>query len=175
MKKLLILFITFLCITSASFAQTIDFDKKLKELGIELSAPSKPVANYVKAVRTGNLLFLSGHGPQKADGSNITGKVGKDLSAEQGYAAAKQVGVSILSTLKAELGDLNKVKRVVKVLGMVNCTDDFVDQPKVMNGFSDLMVAVFGEKGKHARSAVGMNSLPSNITVEIEIVVELEN
>lgn len=159
---------------STSFAQKVDFDKKLKELGIELTAVSKPVANYVKAVRTGNLLYLSGHGPTKADGTNITGKVGKDLTVDQGYDAAKQVGIAILSTLKAELGDLNKVKRVVKVLGMVNCTEDFVDQPKVMNGFSDLMVAVFGEKGKHARSAVGMYALPSNISVEVEIIVELE-
>lgn len=174
MKKIITL-LTCLTIVAATSAQTIDFDKKLKDLGIELSAPVKPVANYVKAVRTGNLLYLSGHGPTKADGSNITGKVGKDLTIEQGYDAAKQVGVAILSTLKAELGDLNKVKRVVKVLGMVNCTENFVDQPKVMNGFSDLMVAVFGEKGKHARSAVGMYALPSNIAVEVEIVVELEN
>ncbi len=175
MKKRLISFLTILCIVSTSFAQKVDFDKKLKELGIELTAASKPVANYVKAVRSGNLLYLSGHGPTKADGTNITGKVGKDLTVDQGYDAAKQVGIAILSTLKAELGDLNKVKRVVKVLGMVNCTEDFVDQPKVMNGFSDLMVAVFGEKGKHARSAVGMYALPSNISVEVEIIVELEN
>ena len=173
MKKISTL-LTCLVVVAAS-AQTIDFDKKLKDLGIELSAPSKPVANYVKAVRSGNLLYLSGHGPTKADGTNTTGKVGKDLTTEQGYDAAKQVGVAILSTLKAELGDLNKVKRVVKVLGMVNCTENFVDQPKVMNGFSDLMVAVFGEKGKHARSAVGMYALPSNISVEVEIIVELEN
>ena len=167
--------ITLFVIATASVAQTIDFDKKLKELGIELYTPSKPMGNYVKAVRTGNLLYLAGHGPTKADGSNITGKVGKDLTTEQGYDAAKQVGVAMLSTLKAELGDLNKVKRVVKVLGMVNCTENFVDQPKVMNGFSDLMVAVFGDKGKHARSAVGMYALPSNIAVEVEIIVDLEN
>lgn len=167
--------ITLFVIATASVAQTIDFDKKLKELGIELYTPSKPLGNYVKAVRTGNLLYLAGHGPTKADGSNITGKVGKDLTTEQGYDAAKQVGVAMLSTLKVELGDLNKVKRVVKVLGMVNCTENFVDQPKVMNGFSDLMVAVFGDKGKHARSAVGMYALPSNIAVEVEIIVELEN
>ena len=174
MKKLLPLLL-FFAVHNASFSQTVDFNKKLKELGIELYAPSKPMGNYVKAVRTGNLLYLAGHGPTKADGSNITGKVGKDLTTEQGYEAAKQVGVAILSTLKAELGDLNKIKRVVKVLGMVNCTENFVDQPKVMNGFSDLMVAVFGDKGKHARSAVGMYALPSNIAVEVEIVVELEN
>lgn len=174
MKKLLSLF-TCLILAASSIAQTIDFDKKLKDLGIELYTPSKPMGNYVKAVRTGNLLYLAGHGPTKADGSNITGKVGKDLTTEQGYDAAKQVGVAMLSTLKAELGDLNKVRRVVKVLGMVNCTENFVDQPKVMNGFSDLMVAVFGDRGKHARSAVGMYALPSNIAVEVEIIVELEN
>jgi enamine deaminase RidA (YjgF/YER057c/UK114 family) len=168
------LFIMFLICSSVVVAQKVDYDKKLKELGIELYAPTKPMANYVKAVRTGNLLFLAGHGPTKADGSNITGKVGADLTTEQGYEAAKQTAISILSTLKGELGDLNKVKRVVKVLGMVNCTDTFTDQPKVINGFSDLMVAVFGEKGKHARSAVGMNALPSNIAVEIEIIVEVE-
>ncbi|MBL7873235.1 MAG: RidA family protein [Cyclobacteriaceae bacterium] len=169
------LLFVFIIVSSTSFAQSkIDYDKKLKELGIELSAPSKPIANYVKAVRVGNLLYLSGHGPAKADGTNMTGKVGTEVTTEDGYAAAKQTGISILSTLKSELGDLNKVKRIVKVLGMVNCTDTFTDQPKVINGFSDLMVAVFGDKGKHARSAVGMNSLPSNITVEIEIIVEVE-
>jgi enamine deaminase RidA (YjgF/YER057c/UK114 family) len=173
MKNLLA--IVFILLATSSFAQSkIDYDKKLKELGIELFAPSKPMANYVKAVRVGNLLYLSGHGPGKADGTNITGKVGSELTTEDGYAAARQTGISLLSTLKGELGDLNKVKRIVKVLGMVNCTDTFTDQPKVINGFSDLMVAVFGEKGKHARSAVGMNSLPSNITVEIEIIVEVE-
>lgn len=161
-------------ITLTATAQTVDYDKKLKDLGIELMAPTRPMANYVKAVRTGNLLFLAGHGPTRSDGSNITGKVGKDLTLEQGYDAAKQTAISLLSTLKAELGDLNKVKRVVKVLGMVNCGPDFTDQPKVINGCSDLLVAVFGEKGKHARSAVGMNSLPSNIAVEIEIIVEVE-
>ena len=173
MKNVATLF-TFLIITATTFAQT-DFDKKLKEMGIELFPPSKPMGNYVKVVRSGNLLFTAGHGPTKADGSNITGKVGKDLTLEQGTEAARQAGIAILSTLKAELGDLNKVRRIVKVLGMVNCTENFTDQPKVMNGFSDLMVAVFGDKGKHARSAVGMYVLPSNIAVEVEIVVEIEN
>lgn len=173
MKPLIALLLLF-SVARISTAQLIDYDKKLKELGIELITPSKPVANYVKAVRTGNLLYLSGDGPMKSDGKYITGKLGADLTIEQGYEAAKQTGISILSTLKAELGDLNKVKRVVKVLGMVNCTNSFTDQPKVINGCSDLMVAVFGEKGKHARSAVGMASLPSNIAVEIEIIVEVE-
>jgi enamine deaminase RidA (YjgF/YER057c/UK114 family) len=154
--------------------QAQDVEAKLKEQKIELFKPTAPLANYVKAVRVGNLIFLAGHGPTKADGSNITGKVGKDLSVEQAYMAARQTAISMLSTLKAELGDLNKVKRVVKVLGMVNCTEDFIDQPKVINGFSDLIVSVFGEKGLHARSAVGMNSLPSNIAVEVEMIVEVE-
>src|SRR6516162_3211834 len=168
MKKLLTLL--FACTSAIGFSQKIDFDKKLKEIGIELYTPTKPMANYVKVVRTGNLLYFAGHGPTKADNSNITGKVGKDLTLEQGYDAAKQTGIALLSTLKGEVGDLNKVKRIVKVLGMVNCTENFTDQPKVINGFSDLMVAVFGEKGKHARSAVGMYMLPSNIAVEIEMI-----
>lgn len=174
MKSIFLSLILTFCFSFVLAQQKTDYDKKLKELGIELYEPTKPMANYVKVVRTGNLLYLAGHGPTRADGSNITGKVGVDMTTDQGYQAAKQTGISILSTLKGELGDLNKVKRIVKVLGMVNCTDTFTDQPKVINGFSDLMVAVFGEKGKHARSAVGMNSLPNNITVEIEIIVEVE-
>jgi enamine deaminase RidA (YjgF/YER057c/UK114 family) len=172
MKKFILLPLLFF--VSICKAQSVDAEKKLKELGIELITPTKPMANYVKAVRTGNLIFLAGHGPSKADGTLITGKVGKELSTEQGAEAARQTGISLLSTLKAELGDLNKVKRIVKVLGMVNCTENFTDQPKVINGFSDLMVQVFGEKGKHARSAVGMYALPSNMAVEIEMIVEIE-
>ncbi|MBM3177267.1 MAG: RidA family protein [Bacteroidetes bacterium] len=174
MKKIAVILMT-LTLGSTVFAQKIDFDKKLKDLGVELYAPTKPMANYVKAVRTGNLIFLAGHGPTFADNTNITGKVGKDLTLEQGAQAARQVGIALLSTLKGEIGDLNKVKRVVKVLGMVNCTENFYDQPKVMNGFSDMMVAIFGEKGKHARSAVGMYALPQNIAVEIEMIVEVED
>jgi enamine deaminase RidA (YjgF/YER057c/UK114 family) len=173
MKRLSIVLLT-LAISFASSGQKIDFDKKLKELGVELFPPSKPVANYVKAVRVGNLLFISGHGPTKADGSNITGKIGKDLTIEQGYEAAKLTATGIISTLKAELGDLNKVKRIVKVNGWVNCNPDFTEQPKVVNGCSDLMVALFGEKGKHARAAMGAIALPSNIAIEIEMVVEVE-
>lgn len=165
----------FLCLAMLSgfvFAQTPEAN--LKELNIELFKPAAPMANYVRAVRTGNLIFLAGHGPTRADGTNIQGKVGKDLTVEQGYEAAQQAAIALLSTLKSEVGDLSKVKRIVKVLGMVNCTEDFKDQPKVINGFSDLMVQVFGEKGKHARSAVGMYALPSNIAVEIEMIVEVE-
>jgi enamine deaminase RidA (YjgF/YER057c/UK114 family) len=155
-------------------AQT-DPEKKLKELNITLPTPGKPMANYVKYVQTGKLIYLAGHGPQKGDGTYIYGKVGKELSVEQGYEAAKVTGIAMLATLKSAVnGDLKKVKRVVKVLGMVNCAEGFTAQPKVMNGFSDLMVAVFGEKGKHARSAVGMYMLPDNIAVEIEMIVEVE-
>jgi enamine deaminase RidA (YjgF/YER057c/UK114 family) len=159
---------------SASYGQN-SVDEKLKELGIELITPTNPVANYAKAVRTGNLVYLSGHGPTKADGKDITGKVGKDLTAEQGIEAAKRTAISLLSTLKMELGgDLSRVKRIVKVNGWVNCTDTFKDQPKVMNGCSDLLVAVFGAKGKHARTSLGTNALPSNIAIEIEMIVEVE-
>ena len=173
MKKLYILSV-FLLVWINLSAQRVDYEKKLKDLGIELFTPGKPIANYVKAVRTGNLIFLAGHGPTKADGSNITGKVGKDLSLEQGYDAARQTAIALLSTLKAEIGDFNTVKRIVKLNGWVNCPADFTDQPKVINGCSDLLVAVFGEKGKHARAALGANALPMNIAVEIEMIVEVE-
>lgn len=152
-----------------------DPESKLKEMGITLPEMSKPVANYVKYVQTGKLIYLSGHGPKNSKGDDITGKVGEGTSIEQGYDAARACGIQLLATLKdATGGDLKKVKRIVKVFGMVNCTTGFTDQPKVMNGFSDLMVAVFGEKGKHARSAVGMIALPNNIVVEIEMIVEVE-
>lgn len=151
-----------------------DPESKLKELGVKLSNPSNPVANYVNVVRSGNLLFLSGKGPLKDDGNYIKGKVGTNLTIEQGYEAARLTGINQLSVLKSTLGNLKKVKRIVKVLGMVNCSSEFTDHPKVINGYSDLMVEVFGQKGKHARAAVGMVSLPSNIAVEIEMIVEIE-
>jgi enamine deaminase RidA (YjgF/YER057c/UK114 family) len=150
-------------------------EEKLKELKIELPSVSKPIANYVNAVRVGNLIFLAGKGPAKADGSYITGKLGKELTIAEGQEAARVTAINILAALKAELGDLNKVKRVVKVLGMVNADPDFKDHPKVMNGFSDLIVSIFGDKGKHARSSVGMCSLPFNMAVEIEMIVEVED
>jgi enamine deaminase RidA (YjgF/YER057c/UK114 family) len=171
--KHLLLFLLVCYSTSQLFAQTPE--QKLKEKGIVLPSPSKPVANYVNAVRTGNLIFLAGKGPKKTDGTDITGKVGKDLTVEEGYEAAKWVAINQLAALKAEIGDLNKVKRIVKVLGMVNCESSFTDHPKVINGFSDFMVEIFGAKGKHARSAVGMGSLPNNIAVEVEMIVEVKN
>ena len=173
MKKIVIAFFSFGILNFNAVSQ--DAETKLKEKGIVLTAPGKPVANYVNAVRVGNLLYLAGKGPTKPDGTNITGKVGKDLTIEQGYDAARLTAINHLAVLKAELGSLNKVKRIVKVLGMVNCTEDFKDQPKVVNGYSDLMVEIFGDKGKHARSAVGMYALPSNIAVEVEVIVEIED
>ena len=149
-------------------------EKRLKELGIELGSVSAPVANYVNAVRTGNLLFLAGKGPRAGkDGKRPKGKVGREYTVEQAYEHARTVGLDLISVMRAELGSLDKVKRIVKVLGMVNAVPDFEDQPKVINGCSDLFVAVLGERGRHARSAVGMGSLPNNMTVEIEAVMRV--
>jgi len=150
-------------------------EAKIKKLGLQLPSPATPVANYVPAVRTGNLVFLSGHGPLREDGSLITGKLGSDLSVEEGYEAAKRTAIGLLGSLKGFIGDLDKVRRVVKLLGMVNCEPTFKDHPKVINGASDLLVEVFGDKAKHARSAVGMNGLPFNMAVEIEMIVEVED
>jgi enamine deaminase RidA (YjgF/YER057c/UK114 family) len=150
-------------------------EARIKELGLSLPQPPKPGGNYVPGVRVGNLLFLSGHGPGRADGApSARGKVGRDLSLEDGYKTAREVGINLLGTARALLGSLDKVKRVVKVLGMVNSAEGFGDQPKVINGFSDLMDEVFGENGRHARSAVGMAELPSGIPVEIEMILEVE-
>jgi len=151
-------------------------EARLKELEITLPQPATPLANYVGAVRVGNLLFVSGHGPDRTDGKPMArGKVGRELTVEQAYQVARSVGLALLATTRTQLGSLDKVKRVVKVLGMVNSADDFGDQPKVINGFSDLMVQVFGEAiGKHARSAVGMAALPMGIPVEIEMILEVE-
>lgn len=172
MKKIIIF--TFCILSISGLLRAQDPEAKLKEKGIVLATPASPIANYVNAVRVGNLLYLAGKGPQKADNTYITGKLGKDLSVEQGYEAARLTAINHLAVIRAELGSLNKVKRIVKVLGMVNCTDTFTDQPKVINGYSDLMVEIFGEKGKHARSAVGMSSLPLNMAVEVEVIVEIE-
>jgi len=153
----------------------MQIEARLKEMGIELPPAVTPVANYVPAVKSGHLVFLSGHGPFDEGGSLITGKVGGDLAVEQGYQAARRVAIGLLGSLKTAIGDLDKVKRVVKLLGMVNCGPEFTDQPKVINGASDFLVEVFEDKGKHARSAVGMNALPMNIAVEIEMIVEVED
>jgi enamine deaminase RidA (YjgF/YER057c/UK114 family) len=150
-------------------------EARLKEKNITLPQQPTPMANYVSAVRTGNLLFLSGHGPIRDGKPTARGKVGKDLSVEQGYQVAREVGLLLLSTTRAHLGSLDKVRRVVKVLGMVASAEGFGDHPKVINGCSDLMVEVFGEAvGKHARSAVGLAELPVGIPVEIEMILEVE-
>jgi enamine deaminase RidA (YjgF/YER057c/UK114 family) len=150
-------------------------EQKLKDLSIELNEVSQPIASYVNCVRTGNLLYLSGKGPLKKDKTYVTGKVGKDLSIEEGNDAARLVAIDHIAVLKDELGDLTRVKRIVKAFGMVNCTSDFVNQAKVINGYSDLMFSVFGEKGRHARSAVSMHALPLNFAVEVEVIVEIED
>ena len=144
---------------------------RLRELGIELPVPAQPVATYVRFVQTGNLLLISGTGPSEAVPK---GKLGQELTIEQGYEVARDVGLQLIATAKAALGDLDRVKRVLKVLGMVASAPDFYDQPKVINGCSDLLVEVFGDKGRHTRSAVGFVALPNNIAVEIECMLEVE-
>jgi enamine deaminase RidA (YjgF/YER057c/UK114 family) len=148
---------------------------RLKELNIELPKAPNPVANYVNGVRTGNLIFLAGKGPRYTDGTEMTGKLGVDISIEQGYEGARLTAVNQIAVLKEMLGDLKKVKRIVKVLAFVNSDPNFIEQPKVINGFSDLMVAVFGEKGIHARAAIGVATLPRAQAVEVEVVVEIED
>jgi len=153
---------------------TNSIDQRLKELGIELPEPPIPMANYVPYTRTGNLLFLSGQGPRVGLKEFKTGKVGLDVTAEEAHDHARLVGIQLLAAAKHALGDLGRVRRVVKLLGLVNGTPEFQNQPQVINGCSDLFVEVFGESGRHARSAIGAGSLPGNITVEIEAIFEVE-
>ena len=152
--------------------QAYDPEARLRELRLTLPRPAAPVANYVNAVRVGNLLYLAGH--SECGEQFMTGKVGRDVTVDSAYVSARRTALCLLSTLKAELGDLRKVRRVVKVFGMVNATPEFTDHPRVINGCSDLLVQVFGERGRHARSAVGMASLPANIPVEVEMIVEVD-
>lgn len=149
-------------------------ETRLAELGIELPTPGAPVANYVNAVRSGNLMFLAGKGPALPEGGYVTGKLGRDLTIEEGYEAARLTGIQHIAVLKAELGDLSRVRRIVKVNGMVNGTEDFLESPAVINGYSDLMAEVFGERGKHARAAVVVQSLPLGIAVEVDVIVEVD-
>jgi enamine deaminase RidA (YjgF/YER057c/UK114 family) len=158
---------------AAAPAGIADPEAKLKELGITLPASSPPIANYVNAVQVGNLLYLAGKGPLPQDGKEVVGRLGKGMTIEQGYQAARSTAIAHIAVLKQELGDLKRVVRIVKVLGMVNSDPAFTQQPAVVNGYSDLMVAVFGEKGKHARSSVGMATLPGGIPVEVEVIVEI--
>ncbi len=152
----------------------MSIEAKIQELKLELPEAPKPGGIYNPVVQVDNMLYISGHGPVKLDGSMHTGRVGDDLTEEQGVAAARAVGLTMLATLKANLGDLDRIERFVKVLGMVNAAPDFKRHPQVINGFSELIVEVFGENGRAARSAVGMGSLPGNITVEVEAIVQLK-
>lgn len=149
-------------------------EQKLAELGLALPPVRPPAGTYLPAVRSGDLVFLAGHGPGRPDGSFITGRLGDGLSVEQGYEAARTTALALLASLKSEIGDLDRVRRIVKVFGMVRCTPEFGEQPAVINGASDLFVELYGDAGRHARSAVGMMALPMGIAVEIEMVVEVE-
>ena len=150
-------------------------EAKIVELGLEFPEPPTPGGTYFPVVQVGDICYVSGHGPVQVDGTMITGKVGAEMSEEEGNAAARVVGLAVLATLKAHLGSLDRVTRFVKVLGMVNCTPEFGTQPQVINGFSDLLVEVFGEAGRAARSAVGMGALPGNIPVEVEAIVQVSD
>ncbi|HMK63755.1 MAG TPA: RidA family protein [Acidimicrobiales bacterium] len=149
-------------------------EDKIIQLGIELPPVPPPVANFIRARQVGSLLFLSGHGPVRPDGSRVVGKVGTDLDVEEAKAAARLTGLNLLATARAQLGSLDRVRAVVKVLGMVNSGPGFDQQPEVVDGFSDLMVEVFGEQGRHARSAVGMAELPFGIPIEIEMILDVD-
>ncbi len=151
-------------------------ERRIKDLGLTLPpSPPAPAANYVLTVQTGNLLFVSGHGPHNDGTVKMTGKLGRDLSLNEGYQAARSTGLNLLASIREAIGDLNRISRIVKVTGMVNCTEDFADCPKVINGCSDLFAEIFGEAGKHTRAAVGMQSLPFQWPVEIEMIVELKS
>ena len=177
MRRLLI---TTLCLSLVSLASlgaaetSTSPEAKLAALGLTLPVTNSPIANYVPAVRAGNLVFLSGHLPYDAAGKVIAGKVGQDTDEKTAHAAARTTALALLASLKKEIGDLSKVKRIVKVSGFVNGTADFTAQPAVMTGCSDLLVAVFGDRGKHARAALGMASLPRGAVVEIEMIVEVQ-
>ena len=160
-------------VTDSTLVAAYDVEKRLDSLKIRLPKISPPIANYVNVTQSGKTLYLAGKGPKTLDGQYIKGKLGQDLVTEDGYKAARVVGIMQLAVLKDYLGDLNRVKRILKVQGMVNATPDFTNHPEVINGYSDLMVEVFGERGKHARAAVGMGSLPRNICVEIDMIVEI--
>ena len=150
-------------------------EAKLKELGLQLPTPPVPVASYVPWRRAGQLLYLSGQGPRDDAGNISVGRLGRDCSVERGYADARRIGLQLLSTIRAAIGSLDHVEAVIKLLGMVNAEPDFGDQPKVINGCSDVLIEVLGERGKHARSAVGMGSLPNAMTVEVEAIILIKD
>ncbi|CAM9939801.1 unnamed protein product [Ectocarpus sp. 8 AP-2014] len=155
--------------------RSVHTEAKLKELGIELPTPKAPLGNFVMTVRTGNLLYTSGHLPTSLEGETTTGKVGQELNEEEAQEAARKVALQLIASIKKDLGDLDRVTRIVKLVGFVNCTDGFAGQPKVVDGASDLFAEVFGERGVHSRSAVGTNALPMNVPVEIEAIVEFDD
>lgn len=171
------IFLCFLLLLNAMIVvgQSESPEQVLTRLKLQIPPFEKPNANYVKFVRSGNMIYLAGHIPCGEPAPEYKGKLGTDLTIEQGYKAARQTTLCLLATLKEATGDLSKVKRIIRVFGMVNSSPEFIDQPKVMNGCSDLLVEVFGEKGKHARAAVGMVSLPNNSSVEIEMIVEVND
>lgn len=174
MKILLTLLISLgFCLSAAIAAEKASPEERLTALGVTLPEVPAAIANYVPAVRSGQLVFLAGQIARGADGKFLAGKVGRDFTEAQAAEAARTCTVQLLAVLKAEIGDLSKVKRIVRVGGFVNCTDDFTTQSKVVNGASDLLVAVFGDSGKHARAAVGVSSLPAGAPVEIELIAEL--
>ena len=148
-------------------------ESKLAELGYTLPAPPEPIGNYVSACRSGNIMWMAGVGPRRADGSSISGKLGADLSVDQGYQAARWCALNLLARIKAELGDLDRVSRILKVVGMVNSAPDFVRQAQVVDGASDLFVGLYGDRGRHSRSAPGMGALPGNSAVIVECVIEV--
>ena len=175
MKRHLLALLSSLAVFSISTVRAEETpEDRLVELGITLPEVSPSIANYVGVVQTGNLLFLSGHIPRDAAGAFLTGRLGSNMDVEAGYEAARLAGIALLATLKDHLGELDRVKRVVKVFGMVNATPEFTSHSQVINGCSDLMVEVFGEKGRHARAASGFSSLPVGACVEIEMIVEVE-
>jgi enamine deaminase RidA (YjgF/YER057c/UK114 family) len=149
-------------------------EEKIRELGLNLDSAGPPAGNYVPAVRTGNLVYVSGQLPVRPDGTRVTGRLGDDMSVEDGYAAARLCAVALMARLRGEIGNLDRLRRIVKVTGYVNATPDFTQQAQVINGASDLLAEVFGEAGKHARAAVGMNSLPAGCAVEVDLIAEVE-
>lgn len=175
MKRTVVLASIVLAIASVSFSQKqISYEARIKELKLELPPAPKPVASYIPAVQTGNLIFLAGQGPIRDGRVTSSGKIGSDLTEQQGYSAARETVLVSLAALKAEIGSLDRVKRIVKVTGFVNSAPGFNRQPWVVNGASDLLVEIFGDAGKHARTSVGVSELPLNIPVEVEIVVEIK-
>ncbi|CAK4678102.1 unnamed protein product [Aphanomyces euteiches] len=170
-----IMFSRVLAKSCSALRRSVHTENRIKELGYTLPGVAAPKGNYRNSVRSGNMIFTAGHLPQPAGGDLVKGKIGDDLTIDQGYEAAQHCALALCATLKHELGDLDKVKRIVKVVGFVNCVDGFTAQPQVINGASDTLGKIFGERGVHSRSAVGTNALPLGVAVEVECIVEVED